>query len=63
LIRRYDTDTRELYNLANDLGEQNDVASEMPERVSELDNQLSEWLASVGAKLPRPNPDYQGEAR
>ena len=58
LIRRYDTDTRELYNLANDLREKHDLASAMPEKVDELDRALSDHLRSVGAKLPKPNPDY-----
>ncbi|OHB69451.1 MAG: hypothetical protein A2V70_02830 [Planctomycetes bacterium RBG_13_63_9] len=62
LIRRYDGQKRELYNLAADLGERNDLAREMPEKVRQLDAQLSEWLQSTGARLPRPNPDYRPKA-
>jgi hypothetical protein len=51
---------RELYNLANDLGEKHDLAARMPEKARQLDAKLTAWLASVGAKLPRPNPSYRG---
>ena len=59
LLRFYDSDTRELYNLKRDLGEKNDLAAKMPEKVKELDAKLDAWLKSVGAKMPKPNPDYE----
>ena len=31
----------------------------MPEKVKELDAMLTAELKRVGAKLPRPNPNYQ----
>ncbi len=60
LIRFYASGRRELYNLAEDLSEQHDLADQMPEKVRQLDQVLSEWLESVGAKMPRPNPNYRG---
>lgn len=59
LIRFYDSHTQELYNLADDLGEKEDLAAKMPDRVAKLASKLDAWLASVGAKMPRPNPDYE----
>ncbi len=31
----------------------------MPRKVKELDSKLSDWLRATGAKLPKPNPDYE----
>ena len=63
LIKRYDGGKRELYNLAGDLSETEDLAEDMPEMVRRLDERLAAWLKSTGAKLPQPNPDYQGPAQ
>lgn len=57
LIRWYEGG-HELYNLADDLSEANDLAGSMPDKVAELDDKLTDELERVGAKLPRPNPDY-----
>lgn len=62
LIRRYDTQTHELYNLANDLAEKHDLAGELPAKANELEQRLSEHLKAVGAKLPKPNPEYDPSA-
>ena len=62
LIKWYQGNEFELFNLADDLGETRDLAEEMPERVGQLDDKLTAWLESAGAKLPRPNPDYTGKA-
>ena len=48
----------ELYNLSEDLGETNDLVREQPDKAAELDEMLSRELQRIGAKLPRPNPDY-----
>ena len=52
LIKRYQGRTYELFNLKNDLGEKRDLADEMPDKVKELDAQLTAWLLHTGAKLP-----------
>ena len=62
LIERYDGGRRELYNLAEDLGETTDLADRMPEKVRELDEKLAAWLKSTGAKMPKPNPDFEEKA-
>ncbi len=61
LIKRYEGKTFELFNLKDDLGEQNDLSERMPEKVSELDVRLTAWLEATGAKLPKPNPNYSSQ--
>ena len=60
MIKRYDAvggkAPYELYNLAEDLGETEDLAQAKPEMVLELDAVLAKHLKAVGAKLPRPEP-------
>ena len=49
----------ELYNLTDDLGEQQNLAAERHEKVEELLGVLNNWRASMNAPVPKePNPDY-----
>ena len=59
LIKRYDGKPFELFNLRDDLSETTDLAAKMPDKVKELDAKLVAWLEATGAKVPKPNPDYQ----
>jgi arylsulfatase A-like enzyme len=52
LIHFYEDGRHELYNLAEDVGEENDLAVAMPEKVAELAGMLKAWQAEVGAKEP-----------
>jgi len=52
LIEYFDTGQKELYNLADDIGEINNLASNNPEKVSELQGLLKTWRKDVGAKIP-----------
>ena len=45
---------RELYNLSNDLGEQNNLAEKMPDKVKELDALIDEFLKDTGALVALP---------
>ena len=56
LIRFYDDGHLELYDLAHDPSEQQNLASREPERAKKLDVLLSKWLLGVGAKTPKPIP-------
>lgn len=58
LIEFHEDDSVELYNLADDLGEQNDLAEIMPDKVAELRTKLHTWRKQVGAQMPTPNPEY-----
>ena len=63
LIKRYEGKTFELFNLKADLSEKDDLSEKMPEKVRELNAKLSNWLTATGARLPRPNPDYNPDAK
>lgn len=48
----------ELYNIRDDIGEQNDLAQKMPEKVNELRDRLHAWREEVGAQMPTKNPKH-----
>jgi len=48
----------ELYNLKQDIGEQNSLAKKMPEKTSELRELLTNWRNKVNAQMLTPNPNY-----
>ena len=54
LLEYYENGTVQLFDLANDLGEQNDLSKEHPEIVAELKQQLHDWRDEVDAKMPYP---------
>ncbi len=58
LIEFFEDGKLELYNLAQDIGETNDLAAEMPDKARRLQQQLAAWRERVGARMPAPNPDY-----
>ncbi len=59
LLEYFEDDRVELYNLKDDLGEKNDLAGKMPDRAAELRRRLHEWRTTVGAAMPKPNPEYK----
>ncbi len=46
----------ELYNLAQDLGEEHNLAAAQPDRAQAMLEKLKAWQKSVDAKFPSPNP-------
>ncbi len=54
LLRYYEDASVELYNLANDIGEQRNLASERPEMATALLNRLEAWWERMGAQHPSP---------
>ncbi len=58
LIVFYEYDRIELYNLAEDIGEKNDLAKKMPQKARQMHEMLKAWQKKMGAKMPRPNPNY-----
>jgi hypothetical protein len=44
LVQFYDEDITELYNLANDVGQQHDLSKHEPERVTAMKSALGQWL-------------------
>jgi arylsulfatase A-like enzyme len=59
LVEFYEDNRVELYNLHDDVGELQDLASAMPERAAELRRMLHDWRTQLGAQMPTPNPDYR----
>ncbi|UCG49625.1 MAG: hypothetical protein JSU94_07560, partial [Phycisphaerales bacterium] len=53
LIERYDDDSVELFNLADDLSEKHDLSGAMPEKAAELKSKLDLWLLESGAMMPQ----------
>jgi hypothetical protein len=58
LIYYHEDGRTELYNLANDIGEQAELAASHPEKVAELKKKLDAWMKETGAKLPKPDPRF-----
>ena len=53
----------ELYNLAQDIGEQHNLADRYPDRVKELDALIDTFLADTAAVTPKKNENYDPKAR
>ncbi len=49
----------ELYNLAEDIGEEHDLAKKHPDKARELHARLRTWLEEVDARMPSPNANYE----
>jgi arylsulfatase A-like enzyme len=54
LIRNYDDNSVELYNLATDLSEKTNLAKENHKLTARLDQKLTAWLKETNAPMPRP---------
>jgi arylsulfatase A-like enzyme len=53
----------ELYDLAKDIGERNDLAKQMPDRAEQLRRRLDAWRQDVDAQMPVVNPKRSSGAR
>lgn len=59
LIHYFEHDEYELYNLANDVGEQDNLATKFPDKLGELQEKLQAWRQEIGADIPKElNPEY-----
>ena len=52
LIRRYDDESLELYNLKQDLGERRNLATAEPKVARRMAGKLNAWLKETGARMP-----------
>jgi len=59
LIEFYEEGVVELYNLANDPGEQRDLSRINPETAQRLAKRLQRWQHQMNARMPQPNPEYR----
>jgi arylsulfatase A-like enzyme len=63
LIEYFEDGTLELYNLENDIGEQNNLAAKMPKKTKQLHGLLKNWRKSISAPVPtKRNPKYNPDA-
>ena len=56
LLEYFEDNHVELYNLKNDIGEQNNLAKKMPEKAKELRKRLDAWRKAVNAQMPMKKP-------
>lgn len=61
LIRYYEDNHEELYNLRTDLSEKTDVAGQNPTLVKKLSAELTTYLKKVNARLPEKDPQYSSD--
>ncbi len=61
LIEFYEDEKAELYRLRDDIGEQKELSAEFPEKKKELLAKLHAWQKRIGAKMPQPNPAFNGK--
>lgn len=59
LIENFETNQVKLYNLAEDIGEQNNIAGEFPKVAKRMKKKLQNWRTDVNAQYPSQNSDYK----
>ncbi|MEP1644865.1 sulfatase/phosphatase domain-containing protein, partial [Rhodopirellula bahusiensis] len=59
LVERYEDGQVHLYNLKEDIGELNDVASQNAQRVAAMRDRLHRWYKDVDAKFLQPKDGQQ----
>ena len=52
LVKHYESEKIELFNLTSDPGESNDVAADFPDEVGSLEHALADWFDDTGAAVP-----------
>jgi arylsulfatase A len=58
LVEHFEDGSVELFNLVQDSGELQNLAAAEPEKTDNLRRRLHDWRASVGARMPEPNPEF-----
>jgi len=58
LIHVYETNVSHLFDLSKDLAEEHDLAGSMASQTATLDKRLTDYLTTVKAQMPTPNPSY-----
>ncbi len=58
LIEFFEDNRLELFDLENDIEENNNIAHDFPEIAAEMHDLLKKWRDTVHAKIPEPNPDW-----
>jgi arylsulfatase A-like enzyme len=64
LIEWFETGRLELYNIRQDIGEQNDLSKTNKAELARLHGAMKSWRANVNAPIPTtPNPKYDANAK
>jgi arylsulfatase A-like enzyme len=58
LIEHYEDSRTELFNLAQDISEAQDLVAKEPKRAADLKAKLAAWRKDVGAQDNTPNPNF-----
>lgn len=53
LLKFYDSDSVELYDLKKDISESQNIAEEMPNKAKQLQSKLEAWLSGTNASIPQ----------
>jgi len=61
LVEFYEDRRVELYNLKEDIGEQQDLAAKLPGKAAALRKKLADWRGRVNAQMPVANPAHDAE--
>jgi arylsulfatase A-like enzyme len=59
LIEFFEDGRTELFNVEDDISESRNLIEADPRRAVALSGMLRDWRKEVGAKMPKPNPDYK----
>ena len=59
LLKYYEDNHVELYNIKQDLSEQNDLSEKLIDKKDALLKKLNAWCKQVNAQMPEVNPDYK----
>jgi arylsulfatase A-like enzyme len=62
MIRDHESGSVQLFDLAEDLAESNDLARSLPEKTEELEKLLDDRLGRANAQMTSVNPDYDPSA-
>mgnify|MGYP005751274109 FL=1 len=57
LLKFFEDNHTELYDLSQDIGESFNLTSELPDLANELETLLDAWIQEVGGIVPQPNPE------
>lgn len=64
LIKFFENEKLEIYNLKDDIGEKNNLVDSLPEKANELHEKLKKWQKKVNAPVPTElNPEYNPQKK
>ena len=59
LIEYFENRSVQLFNLEDDIGEQNNLFNSQPDKAAELLGKLHAWRKKVGAQMMEPNQGFE----